>query len=231
MPLASSSPADLVDRLGCRRGYPIVTGLWSLAAMGHALVHSVLGIQCGAFPAWAWGERELSCRSQGDRRVVSAQRTRTRHRHFQLGGQCRSHFGSPGRAVGRTALWMACFVSHHWILQRDLDRVVVRCVIARLSRPVLPAQPRPLLLEAAPLLAWWSLLALSAGLGIHARASSSPIRCGGSFFSGCRSISIHASSSISRTSGCPGRGLCLLDGRQRLWRMAAARLHASWAWR
>ncbi len=23
----------LVDRLGCRRGYPLVTGLWSLAAM------------------------------------------------------------------------------------------------------------------------------------------------------------------------------------------------------
>lgn len=39
----------LVDRLGCRRGYPIVTGLWSLAAMGHALVTSVLGFSIARF--------------------------------------------------------------------------------------------------------------------------------------------------------------------------------------
>src|SRR5206468_2621078 len=32
----------VVDRLGCRRGYPLVTGLWSLAAMAHALVRSVM---------------------------------------------------------------------------------------------------------------------------------------------------------------------------------------------
>src|SRR5580700_80874 len=51
----------LVDRLGCRRGYPIVTGIWSLAAMGHALVTSVFGFgvarcflglgESGNFPA------------------------------------------------------------------------------------------------------------------------------------------------------------------------------------
>jgi ACS family hexuronate transporter-like MFS transporter len=39
----------LVDRLGCRRGYPIVTGLWSLAAMGHALVNSVMGFSVARF--------------------------------------------------------------------------------------------------------------------------------------------------------------------------------------
>lgn len=39
----------LVDRLGCRRGYPIVTGVWSLAAMGHALVTSVLGFGVARF--------------------------------------------------------------------------------------------------------------------------------------------------------------------------------------
>ena len=39
----------LVDRLGCRRGYPIVTGLWSLAAMGHALVNSVSGFAVARF--------------------------------------------------------------------------------------------------------------------------------------------------------------------------------------
>lgn len=39
----------LVDRLGCRRGYPIVTGVWSLAAMGHALVTSVFGFGVARF--------------------------------------------------------------------------------------------------------------------------------------------------------------------------------------
>lgn len=39
----------LVDRLGCRAGYPIVTGLWSLAAMGHALVNSVFGFSIARF--------------------------------------------------------------------------------------------------------------------------------------------------------------------------------------
>ncbi|MDE3189124.1 MAG: MFS transporter [Acidobacteriota bacterium] len=39
----------LVDRLGCRKGYPIVTGIWSLAAMGHALVTSVFGFGVARF--------------------------------------------------------------------------------------------------------------------------------------------------------------------------------------
>ena len=39
----------LVDRLGCRRGYPLVTGLWSLAAMGHAFVRSVMGFSMARF--------------------------------------------------------------------------------------------------------------------------------------------------------------------------------------
>jgi MFS transporter, ACS family, hexuronate transporter len=38
-----------VDRVGCRKGYPIVTGLWSLAAMAHALVRSVLGFGIARF--------------------------------------------------------------------------------------------------------------------------------------------------------------------------------------
>jgi ACS family hexuronate transporter-like MFS transporter len=38
-----------VDRVGCRKGYPIVTGLWSIAAMAHALVRSVLGFGVARF--------------------------------------------------------------------------------------------------------------------------------------------------------------------------------------
>ena len=38
-----------IDRVGCRRGYPVVTGLWSLAAMGHALVNSVFGFGVARF--------------------------------------------------------------------------------------------------------------------------------------------------------------------------------------
>ncbi|WP_239461264.1 MFS transporter [Occallatibacter savannae] len=39
----------LVDRMGCRKGYPLVTGLWSLAAMSHALVRSVAGFGVARF--------------------------------------------------------------------------------------------------------------------------------------------------------------------------------------
>jgi len=39
----------LVDRIGCRKGYPLVTGLWSLAAMAHALVRSVTGFAVARF--------------------------------------------------------------------------------------------------------------------------------------------------------------------------------------
>jgi len=39
----------LIDRMGCRVGYPLVTGIWSLAAMGHALVRSVFGFGVARF--------------------------------------------------------------------------------------------------------------------------------------------------------------------------------------
>jgi MFS transporter, ACS family, hexuronate transporter len=39
----------LVDRLGCRVGYPIVTSIWSMAAMGHALVRSIFGFGVARF--------------------------------------------------------------------------------------------------------------------------------------------------------------------------------------
>jgi ACS family hexuronate transporter-like MFS transporter len=39
----------MIDRIGCRKGYPIITGLWSLAAMGHALVTSVFGFGVARF--------------------------------------------------------------------------------------------------------------------------------------------------------------------------------------
>lgn len=39
----------LVDRLGCRAGYPLITGVWSLAAMSHALVTSVFGFGVARF--------------------------------------------------------------------------------------------------------------------------------------------------------------------------------------
>src|ERR1700759_3737356 len=38
-----------VDRVGCRHGYPIVTGVWSLAAMGRALADSVMGFGVARF--------------------------------------------------------------------------------------------------------------------------------------------------------------------------------------
>ena len=65
----------LIDRIGCRIGYPIVTGIWSLAAMGHALVRSVLGFgvarfflglgESGNFPAAIKAVAECSIRVSG----------------------------------------------------------------------------------------------------------------------------------------------------------------------
>ncbi|HLY40528.1 MAG TPA: MFS transporter [Terracidiphilus sp.] len=39
----------LVDRIGCRAGYPLITGVWSLSAMSHALVTSVFGFGVARF--------------------------------------------------------------------------------------------------------------------------------------------------------------------------------------
>jgi ACS family hexuronate transporter-like MFS transporter len=39
----------LVDRLGCRKGYPLITGVWSIAAMSHALVNTVFGFGVARF--------------------------------------------------------------------------------------------------------------------------------------------------------------------------------------
>lgn len=39
----------LIDKVGCRAGYPIVTGVWSISAMCHALVTSVSGFGVARF--------------------------------------------------------------------------------------------------------------------------------------------------------------------------------------
>ena len=38
-----------IDRFGTRIGYAVAIGLWSLAAMGHALVHTALGFGVARF--------------------------------------------------------------------------------------------------------------------------------------------------------------------------------------
>src|ERR1700733_7006675 len=38
-----------IDRVGPRIGYAVATGIWSLAAMGHALVHTALGFGVARF--------------------------------------------------------------------------------------------------------------------------------------------------------------------------------------
>ena len=38
-----------IDKVGCRAGYPIVTGVWSISAMCHALVTSVFGFGVARF--------------------------------------------------------------------------------------------------------------------------------------------------------------------------------------
>src|SRR3977135_612249 len=46
---------NLMDRFGTRKGFSFAVGFWSVAAMGHALAHSVIGV-CAARFALGIGE-------------------------------------------------------------------------------------------------------------------------------------------------------------------------------
>ena len=103
-----------VDRVGTRIGYMVIMAVWSLSAMGHALANTVLefGIarfslglgEAGNFPAALKTVAEWF--PQSERSLATG---------------IFNH-----RAVGDDALWLACGLSGHWRIQRDLDSVVVQ---------------------------------------------------------------------------------------------------------
>jgi MFS transporter, ACS family, hexuronate transporter len=160
----------LVDRVGCRVGYPIVTGIWSLAAMGHALVRSVFGFgvarfflglgESGNFPAaikavaewFSPKERSLATGIFNSGSSVGAILAPSIVPWVAL------HFG------WRAAFLTTGFFSAAWIVWWSVKYRVPCATLNGSSVPsappgqqVLPGpQVRP---QAQPLLKWWKLLA------------------------------------------------------------------------
>jgi ACS family hexuronate transporter-like MFS transporter len=77
----------IIDKLGTKIGYALSTTLWSIAAMGHAIVSSTLGF---GIARGFLGITEAG-NFQDHGRVVSTARTGAGHGHFQLGSQRRRH--------------------------------------------------------------------------------------------------------------------------------------------
>ena len=119
-----------VDKVGTRIGYMVIMALWSLSAMGHALVNSVLQLgiarsflgigESGNFPA----------ANKDERRVVSAERALVFIRHLQLRRQYRRDPGHASCADRSQQLWLALRLSDH----RDLLGVVDRDVVLQISQ-------------------------------------------------------------------------------------------------
>jgi len=193
----------LVDRLGCRRGYPLITGVWSIAAMSHALVNSVSGFGVARF-SWDSVRAATSCRDQGDGGVVSPQRACLATGIFNSGAGVGAivaplvvpwvalHFGwrASFLVTGTfSAIWIVWWSVRYRKPRESMDEAAAfSCRYPSRSSP------------------GGNCLAIGRPGDSH-WANSSPIRSGGSIFSGCPSL-IHASNWICRTSAPIGRGLC-----------------------
>ena len=130
-----------VDKVGTRIGYMVIMALWSLSAMGHALVNSVLqfgiaraclGIgESGNFPAANKTNAEWF--PQKERSLL--------FRHLQLRRQCRRHSGYAHRALGDHSLRLALCLSGHRLLQRRRGSCCGTSSTA--SPPNIPRCPQP----------------------------------------------------------------------------------------
>ena len=175
--------------MGCREGYPIVTGLWSLAAMGHALVQFGLRLRSGAIFSRPGRERQFSRGDQSRRPSGFLPRNAPWPRASSTLARASGAILAPS-VVPWVALhfgWRAAFLDHRR-LQRDLDRLVVVIRVSHaasisrslrvrnVARPASPAQPA---------CNGGSCFAI-ARHGDSCSASFSPIRSGGSISSGCR---------------------------------------------
>ena len=101
----------LVDRMGCRAGYPIVTGLWSLAAMGHALVNSVLGFSIARFLLGLGESGNFPAAIKATAEWFPPRERALATGIFNSGRGRGRHPGPAGRAVGGSPLWLARVVS------------------------------------------------------------------------------------------------------------------------
>jgi hypothetical protein len=83
----------VMDWLGTRKGFSLSVLIWSLAAMGHALVSTVGGFAVRALRAGFGGSRQLPGMHQDSSGMVSEERARAGDRNLQRRNKRRS----PGR--------------------------------------------------------------------------------------------------------------------------------------
>ena len=147
----------LVDRLGCRQGYPIVTGIWSLAAMWPRAGDVGRRLRRGALLPGARRKRKLSRGHQGHCGMVSAQGAGTRHRYFQLRLGRGRHPRAVPCSLGGTALWLARVFPGTGVFSATW--IVWWSIRYRKPREAMDWSRRSRILPpAGPVIAWWRLL-------------------------------------------------------------------------
>ena len=103
----------IIDKLGTKLGYALSTALWSVAAMGHALVSSTLGFGVARALSGHHGSRQLPGGHQNHGRVVSAAGAGAGHGHLQLGLQRGRHRGPAHGAAHCRNHWLEVGLHHH----------------------------------------------------------------------------------------------------------------------
>ena len=121
----------VIDRFGARIGYAIAISIWSLAAMSHALVQSVIGFAVARFALGLGESGELSGSNQDRGRMVPAQGARAGHRHLQFGIERGRHCRAACRSLDHAAARLALGVRVHGVLQRGLADRVARDLSSR----------------------------------------------------------------------------------------------------
>ena len=147
----------LVDRMGCRAGYPIVTGLWSLAAMGHALVNSVLGFSIARFLLGLGESGNFPAAIKATSEWFPARERALATGIFNSGagvGAILAPLTVPWVALHfgwRASFLITGFFSAIWIVWWSIRYRTPQQAHPASAKPATPA-------ESAPTVAWWQLL-------------------------------------------------------------------------
>ena len=220
----------LVDRLGCRRGYPIVTGLVEPGGDGARAGAARSSALAWRASFWDWVRAGIFPPRSRRRRSGFRPKERALATGIFNSGASVGAILAP-LAVPWVALhfgWRASFLvtgifSAVWIVWWSI----------RYRTPQQSMEAERAAEHAGMALRWLAVVDSCCAIGRRGdscSASFSPIRCGGSFFSGCRSISTRGFSLDLSHLGPPLVVVYVsLDGWQRLRRMAAAGIYADWA--
>ncbi len=207
--LGQLAAGRFVDKVGTRIGYMVIMALWSLSAMGHALVNSVLQLgiarsclgmgESGNFPAANKTNAEWF--PQKERSLSFG--------IFNCGANVGVILATLLVPIGNLSLWLALRLSDHRIFLGIVDSAVVPQVPQ--ARRIIPHSPPPSCAyinqdpagEARPVHALGQVIWLSRRPGPMPSPNSSPIPSGGSISTGCRGTSATNFISACSVSGLP----------------------------